>query len=319
MSANASLTIVGGPQRIEPGRETTLTAQIVNLGTVPDDFRLSVREIDPAWVTFRPPTVFLQPGDQAIAAIVITPPLGIPAGALRPTFRLLSRRAGNVAIVEIAMPTPTATAPPPYQPPPRAQTPSSARHTPPPRPIIPPVQSAPAPALDPEPVPTVPRQPDTSPAPPRRRRTLSPIARGVVGILLLALLLGGVIAALLQRGTDPPADGEPTIAAVEATTVQPLASTQATATAVIAPQVLPSRTPTTAFVARAFVVANTGGQGVYLRRTANIEDRDTAYEDGTRLTQIGPDVQAGGLTWHQVRTPDGKNGFVPAQYTQDAP
>src|SRR5690348_9593440 len=112
MSANASLTIVGGPTRIEPGRETTLTAEVVNLGTVPDDFRLSVREIDPAWVTFRPPTVFLQPGGQATAAIIISPPSGIPANMLRPIFRLLSRRAGNVAIVEIAMPTARSSASP---------------------------------------------------------------------------------------------------------------------------------------------------------------------------------------------------------------
>src|SRR5437879_5792497 len=115
MSANASLTIVGGPQRIEPGRATTLTAQIVNLGTIPDDFRLSVRDIDPAWVTFRPPTVYLKPGEQATAAIVIAPPLGVSPQALRPIFRLLSRRAGNVAIVEIAMPAPRPASPPVYQ------------------------------------------------------------------------------------------------------------------------------------------------------------------------------------------------------------
>jgi len=58
---------------------------------------------------------------------------------------------------------------------------------------------------------------------------------------------------------------------------------------------------------------------VYLRRTANLEDRDTAYADDTVLVQIGPDVQAGGITWHNVRTPDGKVGFVPAQFTTVAP
>ena len=34
---------------------------------------------------------------------------------------------------------------------------------------------------------------------------------------------------------------------------------------------------------------------------------------------VGPDVQAGGITWRNVRTPDGKTGYVPAQYTQEAP
>ena len=71
-------------------------------------------------------------------------------------------------------------------------------------------------------------------------------------------------------------------------------------------------------VARTFVVANTGGEGVYLRRTPRLADRDTAYVDGTKLTAIGTDEQGDGQTWHHVSTPDGKTGYVPAQYTVEA-
>lgn len=345
MSANASLTIVGGPTRIEPGRETTLTAQIINLGTVPDDFRLSVREIDPAWITFRPPTVFLQPGGQAKAAIVINPPSGIPAGALRPIFRLLSRRAGNVAIVEIAMPTARAATPPPYQSPARPQAatpPPQPRPTPPPPPAPPPTPAGvavePAPDRSPKsPVATQPPverpqvraaapeapAPDATAratiAPPAPRRGPSPLILGLGAALVLALILVAGAATIITRVGD---DGSS--AASEPTSVSDPTPTEAPSVAAIAtvppsaPAVV-SRTPTAAFVAKRFIVANTGGDGVYLRRTTNLDDRDSAYIDGTPLLQVGPDVQANGLTWRNVRAPDGKAGFIPAQYTQEVP
>ena len=39
----------------------------------------------------------------------------------------------------------------------------------------------------------------------------------------------------------------------------------------------------------------------------------------TRNTErLVSSVSAGGLTWRHVRTPDGKEGYVPAQYTAEA-
>lgn len=333
MSANASLMIVGGPTRIEPGRETTLTAQIVNLGTVPDDFRLSVREIDPTWVTFRPPTIFLQPGGQANAAIVINPPSGIPAGALRPIFRLLSRRAGNVAIVEIAVPTARVATPPPYQPPARE------RATPPrpqPRPVPPPAPVPPAamavPTASSTALPTTPAPPaeDTLPdqtsartdgttttLPTAARRGPSALHLGLGAMLVVLLVLVAGAAVILMQGGD----GKSMVS--EPTSVSEPTPTEAVpAAATAAPPVGPAVaawTPTATFAPKQFVVANTGGDGVYLRRTTNLEDRDTAYTDGTLLVQVGPDIEANGIAWRNVRTPDGKVGFMPAQYTQEAP
>lgn len=316
MSANASLTIVGGPQRITPGQTTTLTAQIVNLGTVPDDFRLSVRQLDPAWVIFRPPTVFLHPGAQATAEIAITPPTNVSPEMLHPIFRLLSRRAGNIAIVEIAMPVPQPA--PIYEAPVRpAPPPPTTRPYTPPVIVAPPEDEEPAWTDDDEdtgPVPDVSARGETP-----RRTSVPPLFRIFAGIVTILLLVAISVFALTRRASAPTL----TATAGEATAPAALPTpTEAPAPAVVAPTPAPTTAPPTATapaVARIYVVANTGGQGVYLRRTANIEDRDTAYADGTALIQVGPDVQAGGLTWHHVRAPDGKVGFVPAQYTTLAP
>ena len=131
------------------------------------------------------------------------------------------------------------------------------------------------------------------PRPPRRGDGWSPgtfsPAILIVGLLVIGILVAAGV--LSQRGR---------LAAPMATA----ASGGAGATTIA---------PTEA--ARSFVVANTGGEGVYLRRTPRLADRDTAYVDGTRLTAIGADAQGEGLTWHHVRAPDGKTGYVPAQYT----
>ena len=70
--------------------------------------------------------------------------------------------------------------------------------------------------------------------------------------------------------------------------------------------------------ARTVYVGNTRGQGVFLRRTRNMADRIAAYPDGTQLVVLGPDTSANGITWKHVRAPDGKVGYVPAQYTVPA-
>jgi hypothetical protein len=66
-------------------------------------------------------------------------------------------------------------------------------------------------------------------------------------------------------------------------------------------------------------VGNTDGEGVYVRNTPALGDRLTAYPDNTVLVTTGPDVVGDGHTWHQVRTPDGVDGYVPVEYTVTAP
>jgi hypothetical protein len=145
--------------------------------------------------------------------------------------------------------------------------------------------------------PQTPQGTPPGPRPPRGPRrgegwspgTFSP-AIFLVGLLVIGILVA--VGVLSQRGrlATPPATA--------------VGSSAATAT-------VPAN------AARTFVVANTGGEGVYLRRTPRLADRDTAYVEGTQLVAIGADEQSDGQTWHHVRAPDGKTGYVPAQYTRE--
>ena len=66
-------------------------------------------------------------------------------------------------------------------------------------------------------------------------------------------------------------------------------------------------------------VGNTDGVGAFVRRTPNLDDHLSAWPDGTRLDIIGPDQTANGLTWENVRAPDGSEGWIPTQYTVQTP
>ena len=124
--------------------------------------------------------------------------------------------------------------------------------------------------------------------------TFSP-AIFIVALTVILLLVG--VATASRRGGAGPA---PTATTAAATAGVPAATAPPQATG------------------RVFVVGNTGGQGVYLRGTPRLDDRDRAYPDGTRLEQIGEDTTAEGLTWRRVRAPDGRTGWGPAQYTLES-
>lgn len=93
-------------------------------------------------------------------------------------------------------------------------------------------------------------------------------------------------------------------------------SLPATSTPLPVSSVLP--TPTAPSY-RTFVVANTGGDGVYMRRTPQYGDKLGAWAERTILVEIGPEREVNGIVWRHVRTPDAVEGFVPAQYTEEAP
>lgn len=61
-------------------------------------------------------------------------------------------------------------------------------------------------------------------------------------------------------------------------------------------------------------VGNTGGEGVYLRRTPVMADRVVAWPDGTRLEILGDETWSDGRTWRLVRDPSGNVGWVPTAY-----
>ena len=63
-----------------------------------------------------------------------------------------------------------------------------------------------------------------------------------------------------------------------------------------------------------YVVGNTDGEGVYIRRSPNMSDRIKAWPDDTAMVEVASTVEAEGRYWRNVRDPEGNEGFVPSQY-----
>ncbi|HEX8966568.1 MAG TPA: hypothetical protein VF937_01725 [Chloroflexota bacterium] len=58
-------------------------------------------------------------------------------------------------------------------------------------------------------------------------------------------------------------------------------------------------------------VGSTSDQRIYLYHSPTTGDRIQDYPEGTPLRIIGGDVEGDGLTWHNVRAPDGTEGYIP--------
>jgi len=97
MSANprASMTVTSPPVTLVPGRAEIVTVSVVNQGMQPDDFRLGVRGIEPGWVTFRPPSLSLGPGEQGTIEVLVQPLPTAALGATVPVLRLSARSSGT--------------------------------------------------------------------------------------------------------------------------------------------------------------------------------------------------------------------------------
>jgi hypothetical protein len=78
----------------------------------------------------------------------------------------------------------------------------------------------------------------------------------------------------------------------------------------------PTRQPVPTLVAATVRVANTGGVGVYIRRTPNPDDKIRAYQDGSPMTIVGSDIVVGSTRWRHVLAADRTDGYVPAEYVQ---
>jgi hypothetical protein len=70
-------------------------------------------------------------------------------------------------------------------------------------------------------------------------------------------------------------------------------------------------TPTPILVAR---VANTSGDGVFLRRTPLMSDRWIAWPDNTPMVLVGNETDGDGQHWLEVRDPKNDVGWVPSQF-----
>ena len=155
----------------------------------------------------------------------------------------------------------------------------------------------------------------------------------IAGVVLVVLLLILIVAAIVRNRTSGAA--EPTVTPTRAVTRSPiLASASPSARPTVAVSVPPSAGPSTAApstaapstaapsaaAGKAYVVANTGGDGVKLRS----EPATTAQElavlpDGHRLVEIGPGRNSDGRDWVNVRDENGNVGWVAAEFTSPAP
>ena len=155
-----------------------------------------------------------------------------------------------------------------------------------------------------------------------RRRWLIPAVIGGAVLLLVLLVVGAL--ALRGRGGSP----TPTVVARAASpTARPIVGNVGTPTRSPAATTRPATTPTTAGGAptpttatpRVFVVANTDGEGLNLRREPGPGGEViTRLPEGTRLEQVGPDRTVDGVTWHNVRAPDGSVGWVSGEFTTES-
>jgi hypothetical protein len=123
--------------------------------------------------------------------------------------------------------------------------------------------------------------------------------------------------------THPRVTAQQSSAVVLPTTTRNVAVTTNAAMVPVAPATLiptstvalpPTPAPTATSPATWVLVGNTGGVGVYLRRTPHMDDQLKAWPDGTSLKVIGPDVDGDGHHWKNVQDPDGNVGWVPAEY-----
>jgi len=133
-------------------------------------------------------------------------------------------------------------------------------------------------------------------------------------LVLMLLIVGLLGAAYVALGVQVAPTTTTVTGVVAAPTSVPTRQLP-TAVAVHQTGAMTSAVPQNAIpTAEVFRVANTNGQGVYMRRTPNMDDRVRAYPDGTEMNVIGDDVEAGGIQWRHVRAPDGITGYVPAEY-----
>jgi hypothetical protein len=130
---------------------------------------------------------------------------------------------------------------------------------------------------------------------------------------LAVAALGALLILAFGQGTFSPLARD----SAAAPNASPVGATlPATATPLPIPTVLPVQA---APQHRVFAVANTGGDGVFLRRTPQYGDKMVAWPEHTALEEIGPERTVNGVIWRQVRAPDESEGYVPAQYTVEVP
>lgn len=103
-------------------------------------------------------------------------------------------------------------------------------------------------------------------------------------------------------------------------TPQPIETRTPTAVTSLAPAPIssPASSPTGAPPPSILRVANTGGQGVYIRPAPDAPERIRAWPEGSIMVVVGQERAAGGLIWTNVKDPDGNVGWVASDFLVEA-
>lgn len=157
-----------------------------------------------------------------------------------------------------------------------------------------------SPVVEPPPA----RRSQARPRPRRARTSWLPL------VIVAAALIIGVFAAVNVAG-NLAAPAETAVTPARQATSAPSAQTGQQGQPTPAPQASPE--PQQAQTVR---IANTGGEGAYIRRTTNLDDRLRPWPDNTQLRVIGPDTSVNGTQWKQVQDPAGNQGWIPAEFTR---
>jgi hypothetical protein len=114
--------------------------------------------------------------------------------------------------------------------------------------------------------------------------------------------------------TRPPAS--PTIPAPPAS---PIAISTPPSNTAVTPSPPAAASPASA--PRSYLIANTGGQSIYIRlNPADPATRIRTWPEGATMVSAGaPDRQAEGRTWRNVRDPDGNVGWVAVDFLAPKP
>ena len=161
----------------------------------------------------------------------------------------------------------------------------------------------------------------------------------IIGVAFVVLLLILIVVAIVRsrggsgdatatpqrtpsRSASPivasaaPSSRPPTVAVSVPPSAGPSAAASAPASA--------SAQPAASASAKAYVVANTDGEGVRMRSEPSTSASEIVIlPDGTRLVEISPGRNAEGRDWLHVKVQggdnDGKEGWVAAEFTSSAP
>jgi hypothetical protein len=79
----------------------------------------------------------------------------------------------------------------------------------------------------------------------------------------------------------------------------------------------PAPVPTVALAqVNVWQVANTDGDGAYLRKSPKLDDKLSPWGDGTLLKNLNEQATGDGVVWYKVQAPDGAVGWIPARYAK---